>query len=78
MHRKIALTRNSILNIHLNGRVRENLEKVDPKLSNSQPQLKFADAYKKKRVCCYIDNIGKPVAKHVKSYLTNKINRAGI
>ena len=23
------------------------MEKVDPKLSNSQPQLKFADAYKK-------------------------------
>ena len=34
----------------MKGRVGKELEKVDPKLSNSQPQLKFADAYKKKRV----------------------------
>ena len=50
MHRKIALIPNSILNIHLKGMVGKKMEKVDPKLSNSQPQLKFADAYKKKRV----------------------------
>ena len=48
LHRKIALIPNSILNIHLKGMVGKKMEKVDLKLSNRQPQLKFADAYKKK------------------------------
>ena len=39
-------------------------EKVDPKLSNSQPQLKFADAYKKKRVFRKVYNLS--TAKNLK------------